>query len=36
MTKARLIYLMFVVALFAYYLAAFKNAGMSDGGPAAM
>ena len=36
MTKARFIYLLVVVAMLAYYLAAMKPAGMSDGGPAAM
>ena len=36
MTKARLIYVLVVAAMVAYYLAGLKNAGMSDGGPAAM
>lgn len=32
MTKARLIYLLLVAALFAYILAALRPTGMSDGG----
>ena len=34
MTKARVIYLLVVAAMVAYYLAAMKHVGMSDGGPA--
>jgi hypothetical protein len=31
-TKARLIYLLLIAAIFAYLLAAFHGASMSDGG----
>jgi hypothetical protein len=36
MTKARVIYLLVVAAMLAYYLAALKSAGMSDGGPVSL
>ena len=34
MTKARVIYLLVVAAMLAYYLAGLKHVGMSAGGPA--